>query len=253
MADAPDPSPQATPPPHVAPPAHLESRAVPWRRAFVWYEDAMRLVKRRPVIWAVLAFLTLATEFALQAVPGFGPTLGKIIGPLVACGMLYAAAAADRGDAPRLAHAVAAFRTPAPTIVAIIIASVLTFAAEALTAWWIADIDLLATDSAADDLSTAAIAGIYTIGILASLPLTFVPFHVLFERVAPGSAFAASWNAFTLNTLPLLVYGAVSLLLLGFGLLTMGIGLVLVLPLWSASSYAAWKDVFDVHEPPAAA
>jgi len=34
--------------------------------------------------------------------------------------------------------------------------------------------------------------------------------------------------------------------LLVFGLITMGVGLVIVLPLWAASSYAAWKDVFRV-------
>jgi uncharacterized membrane protein len=44
----------------------------------------------------------------------------------------------------------------------------------------------------------------------------------------------------------LLVYGALSLALLLFGLLTSGIGLLLVLPWWAASSYAAWKDIFGV-------
>jgi hypothetical protein len=212
----------------------------------------MRLVKRRPATWAMLAFLTLATDFLLEAVPGFGPALGKIAGPLVACGLLYAAAAADRGGQPSVFDAVTAFRAPAPAIIAVVAAGMLTFTAEALAAWWVADVNLLATESLAGDLSMAAITGIYAIGILASLPLTFVPFHVLFEGVAPGAAFAASWNGFVQNTLPLLVYAAVSLVLLGFALLTMGIGLVLVMPLWAASSYAAWKDVFSVRNPPAA-
>jgi hypothetical protein len=30
----------------------------------------------------------------------------------------------------------------------------------------------------------------------------------------------------------------------------MGLGLLLVLPLWAASSYAAWRDIFGVDEPP---
>jgi len=252
MPESPEPAPETAPPPDVSPPAHLESRAVPWRHALAWYEDALPLVKQRPATWAMLAFLTLATEFVLEAVPGFGPTLGKIVGPLVACGMLYAAAAADRGAKPQLLHAVTVFRAPAPTILAIVAAGALTFAAEAFAAWWVADVNLLSPEPSAGELSTTAIAGIYVIGILASLPLTFVPFLVLFERVAPGAAFAASWTGFVQNTQPLLVYAAVSLVLLGFGLLTMGIGLVLVLPLWAASSYAAWKDVFSVREPPTA-
>ena len=239
------------PPPLDTFPAHLQPRPVPWQHALRWYEDAMHLAKRAPAMWALLAFLTLASEFALQAVPDVGPMLGKILIPLVACGMLYAAAAADRGARPSLAHLFAAFRAPAATIAAIVACGLLSFAAEAIAAWWIADVNLLAADPSSGDLSVAAIAGIYAIGILASLPITFVPFHVLFEQVAPRVAFAASWNAFVQNTPPLLAYAAASFVLLGFGLATMGLGLVLVLPLWAASSYAAWKDVFAVGEPPA--
>jgi uncharacterized membrane protein len=164
--------------------------------------------------------------------------------------MLYAAAAVDRGATPSLRHAIAAFGTPAPAIAAVVLAGALTFAAEALAAWWIADANLLARDTATDALSMPQVAGIYAIGILASLPLTFVPFHALFERVGIATAFAASWDGFVRNTAPLLVYAAASLVLLGFGLATMGIGLVIVLPLWAASSYAAWKDIFDVSQPP---
>ena len=40
------------------------------------------------------------------------------------------------------------------------------------------------------------------------------------------------------------------MLLLGIGLMTMGIALVVVLPLWTAASYAAWKDVFGVRDAP---
>jgi uncharacterized membrane protein len=125
-----------------------------------------------------------------------------------------------------------------------------TFAAEAFAAWWIADTNLLDRAGVAAELRPAALLGIYTIGILASLPIMFVPFHALLERVSPGAAFVASWNAFALNTLPLLVYAAASLVLLGFGLATMGLGLVLALPLWAASSYAAWKDIFGVRDAP---
>jgi hypothetical protein len=30
----------------------------------------------------------------------------------------------------------------------------------------------------------------------------------------------------------------------------MGLGLVLALPLWVASSYAAWKDIFGIRDAP---
>lgn len=92
--------------------------------------------------------------------------------------------------------------------------------------------------------------GVYAIGVLASLPVAFVQLHALFEPVGFAEAFIASWRAFLLNTTPLLVYAALSLVLLAFGLLTLGLGLVFVMPLWAASSYAAWRDIFAVDEPP---
>jgi hypothetical protein len=233
-----------------APAAHLHPRIVPWGHALAWYEEAMRLFKRAPGVWIALAAVTVLTEFAFRAAPGAAALLSEIVTPLVACGLVYAAAATDRGAVPALRYAFAAFRAPARSILAVVASGLLTFAAEAFAAWWIAGANLFAIAGSSADLSTAAIAGVYAIGILASLPVTFVVFHVLLERVPPGAAFAASWNAFAINTLALLVYGAASLVLLAFGVATMGLGLALALPLWAASSYAAWKDIFGIRSAP---
>ena len=244
-----DPSPLPGPPP--APlPAHLHPRVVPWRHALAWYEEAMRLFKRAPATWMGLAVLTLASELGLKALPGAAALASEIVTPLVACGLVYAAAAADRRTSPTLGLALAAFRAGASAIVAIVAADLFVFAAQAAAAWWIADVNLLSPAGTLSDLSAAAILGIQTTGVLAALPVTFVPFHVLFERVPPGAAFAASWNAFAQNVLPLLAYAAASLLLVAFSALTLGLGFVLALPLWAASSYAAWKDVFGVRDAP---
>lgn len=243
----------SSPPPPVdlsPPSAHLHPRIVPWRHAFAWYEDAMRLFKRAPGTWIALAVITIAAEFALRVVPRVGPVLAGMVTPLIACGLVYAAAATDRGAKPSPRLALAAFRAPADAIAAVVASALVAFAAEAFAGWWIAGANLLANDDATSALSAPAVAGIYAIGILASLPVTFVAFHVLLERVAIGAAFAASWNAFALNTLPLLAYAAASLVLLGVGLATMGLGLLLALPLWAASTYAAWKDIFGIRDAP---
>lgn len=206
----------------------------------------MRLWKRSPASWATLALITLAIDFVLDALPGAGSLVGKIITPLVASGMIVAALAADRESRPRAMHAFAAFAAPAGAIAAIVVASLATFAAEAAAAWWIADVNLLVQAPDEASLSITAIVGVYVVGVLVSLPFTFVPFHVLLERTRAQPAFAASFRAFSLNTLPLMLYGAVSLMLLAFGLITFGVGFVVALPLWIASSYAAWKDIFGV-------
>lgn len=237
----------------LAPPvAHLHPRVVPWRHAFAWYEEAMRLFKLAPLSLAGLAVLTIATELALKAAPGALALAAEVLTPLVGCGLVYGVAAADRREAPSLLLALAAFRAGANAIAAVVLASGLLLAAQVFAGWWIADANLFLPDTAALQLTPGAVLGVYSIVILASLPVTFVPFHALLERVPLRAAFRASAMAFAENTLPLVVYGAVSLVLVGFGLITAGLGFVIALPLSAAASYAAWKDVFGVRDAPAA-
>jgi hypothetical protein len=165
----------------------------------------------RPATWAALAAITIASELALRMVPLLGPLLAEVVAPLVACGLVYAAATVDRGAKPALADAARAFRAPAGAIAAIVASALVTFVAEAAAAWWIAGVNLLDTAGAAADIRASVLIGIYAIGILASLPVMFVPFHVLLEPVAAGAAFAASWNAFALNAIPLIAYAGASL------------------------------------------
>ena len=242
----PHPAPPLEPLP---PPARLQPRIVTWRHAFSWYEDAMRLFKFAPLAFIGLALVTIATELVLKAAGGALALSGEIVTPLVACGLVYAAAAADRRQAPSMRLALHVFRAGGSVMATIVGASLVTFAAQALAGWWIADVNLLLPEGAMQ-LSLPAVLGVYAIGTLAALPVTFVPFLALFERAPFRAAFVASSIAFAQNTVPLLIYGAVSLVLLCFGLLTAGLGLALVLPLWTAATYAAWKDVYAIRDAP---
>jgi len=242
-------SPGELPPPAPAPP-HLHARAVPWRHALAWFEEGMRLFKRGPAAWIGLGFCTLAVELGLAALPHFGPLAAQLVAPLVAGGMACAADAADHGGTPSLRHAVAAFGASWQALLALIVANLVAFSGQWLAAWWIADINLLVPADTDGELSGAAISGMVAIGVLASLPFLFVPYHVLVERTGATDAFRASWMGFALNTEPLLVFAGAALALVGLGVATMGLGLLLALPLLATAGYAAWKDVFGVGTAP---
>ena len=231
------------------PPAAVLSRVVPWRHAFAWYEEAMRLFKFAPRTCIGLAVITIVTDLALKAAPGALSLTSEIFAPLVESSLVYAAAVADRREVPTLRLVGLPFRAGANAVLAIVAAGLVTFFAQALAGWWIADVNLLVPEGA-PPLANSAILGILAIGVIAALPVTFVTPLVLFGRLPLHTAFAASGYAFAQNTVPLLVFGAASLVLLAFAVLTAGLGLVLALPLWAAASYAAWKDVFDIRDPP---
>lgn len=210
--------------------------------ALRWYAEALRLFKAAPLRFAALAVAIIAAELLLGLVPVAGRPAAAIIVPILACSLLYASLATDRGDKPRAVHLVAPFAAPVTALVAIVLASVAIFAVEWVVAWQADGIDLLAGES--EGMRGSTIALVYALGVLASLPLTLVPLHALFENARVGEAFASSITAFARNLPAFVAYGALSYLLLGIAAATMGLGLLVALPLWAASAYAAWKELF---------
>ncbi len=221
-------------------------RAVPVGNAFAWFAEAIRLWKRGPVSFVLIALVVLVTSVVFEPVPFAGFVAANIVAPLLACGLLYASLAADRNDQPRFRHLVVVFAAPASAQATVVAAGLFVLAAEAFTAWQLAQINLLMPLDDTAGLSGSTVVAIYAIGVLASLPVTFVPMAALFDGEGPRSAFSLSFRAFARNVPALSALALYSFVLLLLGLLTMGIGLVLALPWIAAASFAAWKDIFGL-------
>jgi uncharacterized membrane protein len=222
------------------------ARSVPAAHALIWYREAMQLWKRGPATFGVLALATLAIDFALSMIPGGGVLLAQIAVPLAACGLLYGSLAADRGGRPRLGDFAAIAGASPGAMLAVIASGLIVFAAEALTAYAVARVNMLSPDPGDASLTPGVLLAIYAVGIAVSLPVTFVPFAALFDDLPPRASFAQSARGCALNLAPMALYGVLSLALVLLGWATFGVGLLLALPWWAASSYAAWKDIFDV-------
>ena len=72
---------------------------------------------------------------------------------------------------------------------------------------------------------------VYAIGILVSLPMSLVPLSALFGGRGFVASFDESVTLFARHPVAFLTYGAIAFALLALGLMTMGIGLVIALPL----------------------
>jgi len=211
-------------------------------RAVAWYADGMRLWKRAPGMLALLAAVAVIAQVGLELVPEAGPLVAKVLAPLVGCSLVYAADALERGERVRLDMAWRAFAAPPAAIAAIVMASAATFAVEWFAAQALAGIDLLRPASAPADTPASVVMAVYAAGIAASLPLAFVPYAALLEGRGFAASFSASFAAFAAQPVAFVAYGAVAFLLILLGLATMGIALVVALPLVACATYAAWRD-----------
>jgi hypothetical protein len=231
------------------PPKHLHARAVPWRHALAWYEDGLALWRRAPAVWVALTVAVLVAEVAFALLPEPWTLVGVAVTPLVGAGMVYAAAAIDRGARPTPALAFRAFRAPATVVFAVVCANALAWLLSSLGLWWLTgEPPLSGVRGSASSIGEAIVAMV--LSVLATLPFAFVPYHALLEGAGTGAALRASWQAFVLNPLPLAVFAAAALVLLALGMLTLLLGLAFALPAIAAASYMAWKDIFGVGSAP---
>jgi hypothetical protein len=231
---SPDPSPSL--------PGAREFRTVRADRAFAWYTEALRLFKRQPVGFALLAIGVALVELGISLIPIAGLPAANILVPIFASSLLFAALATDRGDRPRAMHFVAPFAAPAHAIAAVVVATLAVSGTEWLAGWHFSGVNILSLD----DRTTMSVRDamlVYAVGIAVSLPLTLVPLFAFFEGASVRDAFSWSVAAFARNVPPFLLYAGLSMALLGIVFVTQGLAVPIVLPLWAASSYAAWKDL----------
>jgi uncharacterized membrane protein len=162
--------------------------------------------------------------------------------------MLFGAAAIDRGARIEMRFAVAAFGAAPAALAAIVLSALVATAVETTLAYTLTGVNLLA-DANDERMTTTARVAVAGAEALASLPVLFVPFAVLLDNRSFTQAFATSLRGFALNIAPLVVFGALALVLTVIGALAFYIGLIVVFPLVTAASYAAWKDIYGAVRP----
>jgi uncharacterized membrane protein len=203
----------------------------------------LRWFQLSPAMLLAFSGLTLVTDLVIEQVPGAGMLLSTLITPLVACSLYVACDRVATGGKAQWGDLGAVFRVGALSIAAILLTSLLEFAAQAVAVDWLSGINLL-FDSGMDDATSSDRAMAFAVGFLVSLPFTLTPFFALLDDAGFEGSIRPSVQAFFTNVPAFLCYGLLSYLLLLVGIALMGIGVVVAMPLWLAASYAALKDIY---------
>ena len=230
----------------MTPAARREPRSLPPGHALLWFGEAIRLWKRGPFAFSVMAVALIASSVLLEPLPVVGIVATHLLAPLLTCGMLFASLAADGNERPRVRQLFMAFASPLPAQLAVVASGLAATLIAGAFAWSVAGINLLAPGALNVEVPVTTILVIYATYIAASLPFAFVPMAALFDAEPLRQSFASSLRAFARNPQPMLALGAYTFVVVIAGMVTWGIGLVLGLPWIAAAQYAAWKDIFAV-------
>ncbi|MDP2226953.1 MAG: BPSS1780 family membrane protein [Moraxellaceae bacterium] len=244
-----------------------EHYAAPARRVSAghgrrWISEGWRIFKEAPLLWVAVMVLIFIISGIASTVPVVGDALSNVLGPSLMIGVMSFARAIARGEGADFTHAFDGFRQHLLPLLGVgLLYIVLVLAAFAIVAagLFISIGNTVLLGELMDD-PQQAITGLFTgiggltvmlgaVVLLALMALIMAAYWfaaplVFFAGMGPIEAMYASFNACLRNWLPLLVYGILAFLVVIGGLLALGIGLLVALPVLSASAYVMFNDLF---------
>lgn len=238
----------------------MESRQVNAGQGWRWIADAFALFRKNPLIWIVLFVLYFLIIMLVSVVPLIGPLVMSLLAPAFAAGFMLACRDLENGAELELRYLIAGFMHNTGQLITVgglyLIGSIIIMGIMMMAGG--GAILGAAAMSGADDggVAIGAVGGML-VALLTALVLLipllmaywFAPALVFFHDMPAAQAMKASFFASLKNWLPFTVYGLAGLVLTLVAMIPFGLGLLVLVPVITASIYTGYKDIFV---PPAA-
>jgi uncharacterized membrane protein len=247
--------------PASAPPPPRRAGAVASGNGAAWWREGWRLFTASPGIWIAITVLYVIIMVMLSFIPVLGSLATTLLTPVFAGGVLAGCRAQDRGGELRIEHLFGGFSERlvplmivgllylVGTLAIVVVVGTLLFAAVGMTGIGA----LLTGDPLQAGVAALAALGIgalfaVLLGLLLAIPLMmafwFAPALVALRNDEPFAATKASFDACLRNILPMLVYSLLGLVFAIVASIPLGLGWLVLAPVFAASVYASYKDIF---------
>lgn len=232
----------------------MQIRSLAPGRGWEWVVEGFRIFRKQPLTWIALVVVMAVIWIASMMVPVIGPLAINLVSPVFFAGLMLACRTTDQDTEPEFSQLFAAFKTHASPLVTIggvylagnIIAVGIVFGVAGGSA-----LPALMGKTADVEALRVALGGLLfgmAVGMAVFVPVLmavwFAPLLIVFENMPPVEAMKLSFAACWRNTLPLLVYGVVTLVLGIIASIPLMLGLIVLLPVLVCSIYASYKDIF---------
>ncbi|MCM2277793.1 MAG: hypothetical protein NDJ89_06925 [Oligoflexia bacterium] len=247
----------------------LEVRVIEAAGGWAWYGQAYTIFKRAPFTWiAMVLIATLITMAMAASVPLLGGLLATGLNALFSAGFFHACAVSDRGEAVRVEHLFEAFRNRLGSILGLaaiglgagilaLLVGVAFFAL--LSPMTFADFLRLFQKGSEADPSQLLLLFPALLGSLLAALLVYFPF-VMATWYAPAliiidgrgtiEAMKLSFRGVAGNWLALTVYGLAALPISLLAVITFGLALIVMIPVFQITIYTSYREVFVAKEEP---
>ncbi len=236
------------------PPASFDgdSREVDPGACFDWLRQGWAMFLVNPGVWIGSTVLLLVILMAISIVPLFGQVAAHLLVPLFGAGMVQICRRISRDEEAQIADLFAGFKHNAGQLVMVGVFFALGIFGIAFIAF------VLISGGVLGGVVTGrvggvgiALGGMMLAGLMVmvlSVPVImatwFAPALVFFHDMKPFDAMKASFAAGAKNWLAMVIFGIFLVVVLFFAMLPLGLGLLLLLPVFSGAVYASYRDIF---------
>lgn len=234
----------------------MEPQRLQAGQGWQWIKQGYGLFMKAPLLWVVVLLICFIAVAGLSAIPVVGEPLASLLLPAVLVGLMAGCRALEHGDELELAHLFAGFQKHTAHLITLggiaLVGQFLIFGLMMLVGG-AALVGILTSGQPVEDpevvrqaLAGAGFAILIGIALFSILlmAMQFAPMLVFFDDVAPVEAMKLSLRAFIANIGPMLVYGAVFILLAILASIPMMLGWLVLMPIVFTSLYACYSGIF---------
>jgi len=233
-------------------------RAVDTGRGMAWLTEGFDYFQKDALAWLGATILLFVITLALASLPLLGALAGQILMPVFIGGMMLGCRVRAQGGAFQVAHLFAGFGQYTGQLmilgllymagiiaIAILIVILMVVAGVGDTAFLA---ELEAGDIAALGNNLKFLLLVALIGAALYAPLLmaywFAPALVILRNAGAIDAMKLSFTGSLMNIMPFLLYGIIGLVLCVVAIIPMGLGLLVLFPVVTASIYVACQDIY---------
>jgi uncharacterized membrane protein len=232
----------------------------PAGRGWEWITRGFWHFKQNPLAWILTMVIWIVLSIAVSIVPFIGSLAITLFSPVVLAGFMLGCAAQDHGDDFEISHLFAGFSSSVGQLVLVGLLYLVGFFIIGITMVTIGGgvmfgmmggMDMMENPDPTMLSSTAGVGSVILMILVAfglSVPLMmaywFAPALIAMEGLSAMAAMKLSFAGCLKNILPFLVYGIVMIIIFIIGSIPVGLGLLVVMPVITASIYTAYRDIY---------
>jgi len=235
--------------------------SVPAERGAAWVFESFDYFKANPLGW-IGALVVLFVITAIASLIPLGGLAINIVSPVFTAGFMLGCHQYREGGVFSFNHLFAGFSNNVKQLllvgaillgfsllIAVVVVAVAAFTAVDFSALSSGQIEQQLQEQLSDPAEMfLPFVTIMLIIVALSVPLMmaiwFAPALVVLNRLSAVEAMRLSFQGCLINLLPFLFYGIVALVVLFISMIPFGLGLLITVPMMTASIYVAYRDIF---------